>query len=439
MRAEKVLLASVFFGCGLFLSVSADEMGRLTNPDLIAPIWISAFIAFSSAILVFVPRARNLGYLLTGAWLSFVLFLGYITFRLYPGGFLYRGYSVTRLTILIIVFVDVLVAVWTGLVFFRENQLLPRGSDEKAAPGPNQEVSYSPEFVPESNTSGTIDDLTEKVRGLEKSLEDEKSAHKKILANRPYESQLAMSFAVSLCSEWLKQYPGKLFSLNNFQGNLDRALADIFGVTNRSCWLVELKRSRDEIKSEWRKPARIRQLKALQANPKIEGIANRCHWLGWGEVDREKGLDLRFSGYWKCENLEDHPEQVISVDVFASQAFLMDGKIGVSAKEMKQYLEFLFSAAGMSATALADSDSFAVLVFSWNPQEGPRCWCESMEFLGRVMERGLTEERERRLAQELKKSRDAYTLGSKRSPDYGIARSREDDQKKPKGPPPFSR
>ena len=205
-----------------------------------------------------------------------------------------------------------------------------------------------------------------------------------------------MLFAISLCTEWRRHYATTLFALNSFQGNLDRDLADIFGATNRFCWLVELKRDRDTISSESKKPIRKLQRQQIQRNGRIEDLADKCHWLGWGEKDEVENMVLRFFSYWRAENLEFEPESTIDSGAFVKQAFSTDAAvaIGVPYNEMKEYLEFLFETAKGSLPGAFESDSFAILAFSWSPEAGVRCWSLDMNSLGRALEKTLREERE---------------------------------------------
>jgi vacuolar-type H+-ATPase subunit I/STV1 len=135
------------------------------------------------------------------------------------------------------------------------------------------------------------------VEKLRAEVAQESECHKDTKRKRPYESQLAMLLAISLCTEWRRNYPTTPFALNSFQGNLDRDLADIFGATNRFCWLLELKRDRGNISSEWKKPIRKLQRQQIQENGRIRDIADKCHWLSWGEKDKVENTVLRFLRY----------------------------------------------------------------------------------------------------------------------------------------------
>jgi hypothetical protein len=219
-----------------------------------------------------------------------------------------------------------------------------------------------------------------------------------------------MLLAISLCTEWRGNYPTTPFALNSFQGNLDRDLADIFGATNRFCWLLELKRDRGKISSEWKKPIRKLQRQQMQKNARIRDIADKCHWLAWGEKDKAENTVLRLLRYWRAENLESDPESTVDSGAFAKRAFSTDTAIaiGVPYNKMKDYLEFLFEAAKGSGSGASEGDSFAILAFSWSPEAGVRCWSLDMNSLGRALEKTLHQQREmtRNLSKELKRDRE---------------------------------
>ena len=358
LQKGRTLLGLFFVAFALFLLFGADLIPQPKSPDFDRPIFISTLIALASATLIIIPRTRTLGSFLAGAWLSFIIFVGYIALAMYPHGFPCRGQTIDFSIIFLVEILIVGLGIFAGAVFLRDDKRLMEIFHQKEAALRNQEEQHGR--------------LAEDVKALNARLVQECGRHRETLNNRPYESQLAMSFAVSLCSEWLKKYPGKDFVLNSFQGNLDRTLADVFGATNACCWLVELKRTRKEISSEWEKPARKRQCDALQANSEINRIADRCHWLGWGDKGQEADPVLRFFRYWQSQDLKAHPELVIDIDRFTKRAFLPQGGIGVSFQEIKAYLKFLFSATVNDSIAVPDSDSFAVLVFSWSPEQGVR-------------------------------------------------------------------
>jgi hypothetical protein len=85
----------------------------------------------------------------------------------------------------------------------------------------------------------------------------------------------------------------------------------------------------------------------------------------------------------------------------------------------------LFSATVNDSIAVPDSDSFAVLVFSWSPEQGVRARCLSMESLGRALERTLTQE------QEMPRG---FSHVHEHSIDYGISQSMPDDRGQSRGP-----
>src|SRR5262245_38612659 len=98
--------------------------------------------------------------------------------------------------------------------------------------------------------------------------------------------------------------PGKSLTTSRQKSSCSSAKSRIFKTesknwrnttSNYAVRKLRLKRGCEEIMSEWIKPRRKLQLERMQKNDRIRRIANKCHWLGWGEEDRNKILFFDFA------------------------------------------------------------------------------------------------------------------------------------------------
>jgi hypothetical protein len=209
------------------------------------------------------------------------------------------------------------------------------------------------------------------IKAANQSLNSEKARTKKILSHRPYESQLVAAFSISLAVRWQRKIPNAPISFNDFQGNRDKNFGDFVGMTAGSCWLIELKRDWSCVRTEARKPIRVRQAEALsQRTDALRQLADRCHWLGWGESDAKRAI-LKFSPYWQTWRVDAPPVEAKRNDAFVADAF--DGRIGLSPAVFAEYLRFLSEASG-SPSDEGDEDTIAALIFERDGKGDVKYW-----------------------------------------------------------------
>jgi hypothetical protein len=144
---------------------------------------------------------------------------------------------------------------------------------------------------------------------------------------------------------------------------------------------VELKRRREDIPKEWKKEIRREQRAKLRKSDKMHQIANKCHWLGWGEIDGRQNTILRFCEYWASEELDSSLEGIANGEVFAKEAFSPLGKVGVPLGELRIYLRYLLAATQEASSANFKTDSFALLCCSWSEEGGVRWRWSSVDSL----------------------------------------------------------
>lgn len=204
---------------------------------------------------------------------------------------------------------------------------------------------------------------------------------------RLYESQLIGALILSLGFAWRDSNIGSA-GLNFCQGNLDTDLADLLAQTQNSCWLMELKRGWEEIGSEAKKSARKSQYRALLLSPEMRALAERCHWLGWGESTNER-VAIQIAPYWRAwrqdpvarDNAVDHER-------FARCAFTVSGAktVGVLPVEFQRYVKWLAENGGKQDDALIDQ---IPVMFLYATKDGIHYGIEpSIQALGLRLERG---------------------------------------------------
>jgi len=425
------LLAAIGFVALSFLALhNYDEMaGILASVSTDLSLYWVLFVAFVSGVLVVLPYTRLLGWFLAGNCIAMSVLSCFLLKEKFPTAFTYRGSLFVSSDLLLlwgsIGFGAGVLSLFHGLLAAKitDGQHTHIKSLEDRTQKLEERVKEENDYKEQLRREKAETDLQSRqiIEKLRAEVVQESERRKDAKRKRPYESQLMMLLAISLFTEWRRKYDTVPFALNSFQGNLDRNLADIFGATNKFCWLLELKRGRGEISSEWEKTIRKLQGQRIQKDERIRNIADKCHWLAWGEEDQTKNTILKFSKYWRIGNLGFDPESNVDNGAFAQRAFSADAAaaIGVPYNEMKDYLEFLLDATKGTSPAAFDG-SFAILAFSWSPETGVRCWSLDMESLGRVIGKTLSQEREmtQSLSKELEWDRDdreidppTYTLG----------------------------
>lgn len=359
------------------------------------------FVGFGAGALLFCSYTRYLGWFLAGNAMAAAILSCSLLKSRYPEGFNFDGNSYNPSALLVLLGATAAGAcfllLWHGITVATNQRdkvkTLKNALQESEKRVKRKETDNEELHLKRVESEGKHEKA---IQELLKQKNQEVKLHEITRKWRPYESQLAMQFAIALSSEWLAHYPNTTFVLNNLQGNLDRYLADIFAGTKGRFWLAEMKRDRESIKSEWKKDIRMRQWNKMEKRPEMKQIAGKCHWLVWGEGFEDAKIVLRFSPYWHSKSLESDSGALIDAREFVGRAFSSDvgDAVGVSFAEMKEYLRFLFEGAEADGTMVSDRDSFVLLTFSLSPTGNLNCWYLDVDSLGSIFMRTISRERE---------------------------------------------
>lgn len=226
----------------------------------------------------------------------------------------------------------------------------------------------------DSKTS-TIEDLAKARTTLEKQVRDSEAMRsaeaqassdriKELSKNRLYEAQFVGGFLMMLGCRIARVGLGEPTSVNYLQGGRDAELADLVSATAGRFWMIEFKRSDAELKDEFTKRTRERQIEAIRKNRDIIIVADRCHFIGWG-VQRTRRPTLSISRYldlWRTQ------QQLALTPLMDAGAFLelalpddsQPARIGATASEFHRYLQFLECHGGAET---GDADFCALVMY----------------------------------------------------------------------------
>lgn len=216
------------------------------------------------------------------------------------------------------------------------------------------------------------------IEAARKTVVQEAAAREERLATRRlYEAQYVGGFLVMVGFRVARVRQTRPMSINYLQGGRDAELADLVSVTAGRFWLIEFKRSDAELKDEFTKRTRERQINELVKDRDLVALADRCHFIGWG-VPHANGPTLSISRYL---DLWREPKQLASSPPVQAEAFLAAAipdhdevaMVGVPASEFQRYLRLLEYWGG-SATGEAD---FAALVMYQDERGNLRFFTES--------------------------------------------------------------
>ena len=165
-----------------------------------------------------------------------------------------------------------------------------------------------------------------------------------------YENMLSGAFIYSLgLIAGKRQGVEVVDSINFFQQTpYDKPIGDLLADWGGKNFIVEFKKSTNEIKTEFRKEHKKKMLIELQLNEELVKLSRECHFLACG-VQKEKSIEILFHCYLDAE-------QGISNSNFIDQLLIHDSKIGISKKEdIANYLMFL-----MKFSKFSDVDALLI-------------------------------------------------------------------------------
>lgn len=165
-------------------------------------------------------------------------------------------------------------------------------------------------------------------------------------------------------------------SINYLRGGRDAELADLVSATAGWFWLIDFKRSEAELKDEFTKRTRERQILELAKNGCVVALADCCHFIGWGVQRRNVPKPSLF----RYLDLRRAPKQflfspLMQVEVFLSAAISDHydaATVGVPASGFQRYLK-IFELSGGSVTG---DDDCAALVMYQHERRNPRFFTE---------------------------------------------------------------
>lgn len=133
-------------------------------------------------------------------------------------------------------------------------------------------------------------------------------------------------------------------------GSGDRDLADYLLSSESRYVLVEFKDSDDDLNSEKKKPKRLKLCKALECEPSIAKVHDRCHFISW--ADQGNGA-LRLNIYrhevCNCKRMgkdcgleQKEPKRIerIGADTFAQSFFANRSTRGVEFAVLRTYVDW---------------------------------------------------------------------------------------------------
>jgi hypothetical protein len=153
-----------------------------------------------------------------------------------------------------------------------------------------------------------------------------------------YENMLSGAFIYSLGVIAGKRSGVEVVDSINFfqQTPYDKPIGDLLADWGGKNFIVEFKKSTNEIKTEFRKEHKKKMLIELQLNDELVKLSRKCHFLAYG-VQKEKSIEILFQYYLDAEQGKG-----ISNSNFIDQLLRLDSEIGISKKEdMTKYLTFL--------------------------------------------------------------------------------------------------
>jgi hypothetical protein len=268
----------------------------------------------------------------------------------------------------------------------------------------------------------THDGLTAQIKEIEEARESEArvaaAREEQRTKRRLYEAQYVGGFLVAVGFRVAQVRQAHPISINYLQGGRDAELADLVSATGGRFWLIEFKRSEAELKDEFTKRTRERQINELVKDSGLIALADRCHFIGWG-VQHGNVPKLSLSRYldlWR-EPKQFSPSGLKQVEAFLEAAIPNHNEVatvGVPASEFQRYLRTLEFWGG-SATG---DDDFAALVMYQDERGNLRFFTEPS--FGSFMEgvknaHKIAEEHARRLRMERDNKGPSHRSGLWRS------------------------
>ncbi|MBU9218788.1 hypothetical protein KTD55_32530 [Burkholderia gladioli] len=139
-------------------------------------------------------------------------------------------------------------------------------------------------------------------------------------------------------------------------GSADRDLADYLLSSESRYVLVEFKDSEYDLNSERKKPKRLKLCKALEHEPSIEKLHDRCHFISWvGQRDSRLWLNIYRHEVCNCKRMgkecglakkEPNKDERIGADTFAQSFFAKISTRGVEFSTLRSYVDWVIKQQG---------------------------------------------------------------------------------------------
>lgn len=155
-------------------------------------------------------------------------------------------------------------------------------------------------------------------------------------------------------------------SVNFFQQTpTDRTVGDLLAVWRGKSFLIEFKKSIGQLKDEISKDGKPGLGLKLFADDQMKAISSNCHFIGYGEYEKENDLvltDLVFQKYLSVlmsgRSRKAKPTDVPRWSEFINR-MLTDSHFGASREQFAHYLDFLVKYAEAPITTTAATSSSA--------------------------------------------------------------------------------
>lgn len=139
-------------------------------------------------------------------------------------------------------------------------------------------------------------------------------------------------------------------------GSSDKDLADYLLSSESRYVLVEFKDSDGDLNSEGQKPKRHKLCKALECEPLIAKLHDRCHFISWaGRRDLALWLNIYRHEVCNCRRMgkdcglaqeEPNENERIRADTFAQGFFAEISTRGVDFATLRRYVDWVFTQQG---------------------------------------------------------------------------------------------
>jgi hypothetical protein len=338
--------------------------------------YIGVCIAISGGLLCF-QKTKTIGWIASSSLLfGFLLLIGSLV-GVFPDGLSYNNQHFSTIGFVILSVIIFLLYVAVGYGADQEEiqtveELIKSNNLNDAS------ISSQKMEIDRLNSQKLEDDKKYSTEKSEK--EKARASYKLLKLNRPYESQLVGSFALSLGFSWKKHAPNRSLQFNFLQGSQDEKFSDFACGFSGKAWMLELKRGYSEKRREKAKKLRWAQLNELRSMPSMMEAASKCHWIGYGRTEEESRKSIiDMLPYWT--SLYGNYDTTILHNEFVEAVFSSD-IIGVDLKDFRAYMSFLnkVKTADETSDEGEPDDSFAGMIFHEDQHGNIVAWVENNIF-----------------------------------------------------------